>query len=495
MRVAVSALAIASMATSLYAQTPTMHARPRPDSVETYLRHQMKKLRIPGLQVAVVQHGTITLLGAYGLANVEDSVPVTDRTAFPVHSITKAFVGVAIMQLVEAGKLDLAAPVSRYLDSLPAAWQPVTIRQLLTHTSGIPDIWDATARMISSNDDSAWAMVRAAPMLFAPGERFAYVQTNYLLLGKVIDKLSGEPFTRFIRERQLDVVGMPRTGFGDAHDVVPHIAGTYWYFRNVGETRRPTDTLQAYLRDWPSYLWTATGLNTTAGELARWIVALQQGRLISAQSRATLWTPGVLNDGSEHGFNALLNGYALGWPTAARPRHRAIGPTGGGRAAFFIYPDDDLTIVILTNLVGASPEFFIDEVAGHFIPEMRASNGFGLPPDVKALRAELMTRGFAYAVDVAKAMKAKDPAVQLRENDLNAWGYQLIEQGRKRDAIEIFKLNVNLYPDGWNTYDSLAEAYESIGDRQSAIGNYRRSLELNPKNEHGADRLKALGTK
>ncbi|WP_332368994.1 serine hydrolase domain-containing protein [Spirosoma telluris] len=110
------------------------------DNVETLIRREMQERRIPGLQVAVVQHGNVVLLKSFGVANIQNAVPVSNQSVFMINSCTKAFTGVAIMQLVEEGKVELAAPVSRYLDNLPAPWQPVTIRQLLTHVSGLPDI-------------------------------------------------------------------------------------------------------------------------------------------------------------------------------------------------------------------------------------------------------------------------------------------------------------------------------------------------------------------
>jgi tetratricopeptide (TPR) repeat protein len=169
-----------------------------------------------------------------------------------------------------------------------------------------------------------------------------------------------------------------------------------------------------------------------------------------------------------------------------------VAPVGGGRAALFIYPEDDLAIVILTNLQGASPESFMDEVAGYYVPAMRASTGFGLPPVIKALRAELVKRGFEHALEIVIEAKAKDATFTLPEDDVNAWGYLLTEQGHTKEAIEIFKLNVSLYPGSANTYDSLAETYESAGDKAAAIKNYKRSLELDPKNSHAAERLKVL---
>jgi CubicO group peptidase (beta-lactamase class C family) len=343
------------------------------DSVDVLLLGRMKALGIPGLQVAVVRYGSIVKCAAYGVADLAHSIAVTEQTLFPINSCTKAFTGVAIMQLVEAGKLELDAPVGRYLDGLPGAWQAATVRQLLTHTSGIPNIMNEDAKLLSDGgDDAAWAAVLAVPMESSPGERFSYNQTGYLLLGRIIDRLSGQPFTRFIAERQVEVAGMPRTaqaGFVDSRDIVPGAARVYSYSRFIDGRSVRTQTLGHVYEEFPLFLRTAAGISSTAEEMARWIIALQQGRFLGArQSLATLWTPGVLNDGSQQGFSELLNGYALGWPTMSRAQLRAVGGIGGGRAAFFVYPDDDLAIVILTNLQGASPETFIDDVARCYVP-------------------------------------------------------------------------------------------------------------------------------
>jgi tetratricopeptide (TPR) repeat protein len=234
-------------------------------------------------------------------------------------------------------------------------------------------------------------------------------------------------------------------------------------------------------------------MSSTAEELARWIIALQRNQLLAAKSSlATLWTPGQLNDGSTVEFNSLLNGFALGWLTVIRPEHRAFAAAGGARSALFVYPDDDLAVVILTNRRGASPESFIDEVAGYYIPDMRASTGFGLPTSVKRLHTELVKRGFEHAPEVVDEARRKDATFRLAEADVNTWGYRLLEREQATEAVEIFKLNASLYPESANAYDSLADAYSAAGDTALAIKNYKRSLELNPKNTHAVERLKGL---
>jgi len=344
-----------------------------PTGLRDYLKKEMRELRIPGMQVAVVRHQKIVFLAALGIAEVGNAVPVTNKTVFSIASATKAFTGVALMQLVEDGKLELGAPISRYLVGLPVSWQKVTIRQLATHISGLPNVVNNdTGELITgvqiasageSDVDAAWSKVQTLPIESSPGEKYSYNQTNYILLGKVIDKLSGEPFTQFIKERQLDSVGMPSTVYADDSDVVPHRARSYSNIRysKDGQMERTSNLTEQYVRYPPQFL-TAAGLTTNAEDLARWIIALEQHRLLKeASSLATLWTPSILNDG-ENGT------WGLGWPIFARPKHTSYVPFGGAKAAFAMYPEDDVAVVILTNLQGSMPERFIDRVAGYYIP-------------------------------------------------------------------------------------------------------------------------------
>jgi len=335
--------------------------------------------------------------------------------------------------------------------------------------------------------------VKTLPLEFKAGEKFSYNQTGYVILGKIISKLSGMHFTKFIEDRQFRIADMKLTRFADSYDVVPNSAGAYTLFKVVnGRWIKNKQPGIAYMR-FPVFYRTAAGIMSTANEMANWIIALQNGKLLKQRSSiATLWDPAILNNGKIGGFNQLTNGYALGWPTVTREEHPAVAPVGGGRSALFVYTKDDLSIVVLTNLMGSSPEGFVDELAGYYIPEMLAANGFGLAPAVKKLRAELLKQGFNKATTVASALKKKDPAFILKENDLNAWGYQLINQKETDKALSIFRLNVSLYPQSANTYDSLGEIQEIMGDTKSALVNYKKSLNLNPKNKNAENRIKAL---
>ncbi|MES2653312.1 MAG: serine hydrolase [Bacteroidota bacterium] len=463
------------------------------DSIDVFVKGKMSQHSIPGLQLSVVKGGEIVKQTVYGLANLEHAIPANSQTLFSINSITKAFVGVAIMQLSEEGKLNVNDPISKYLDSLPISWQKLTLKQLLSHTSGVPDIIDEDEMVFGGGERAAWKRVTALPIVFTPGEKFMYNQAGYVVVGKIITKLSGMHFTKFIIERQFKTAGMERTRFGDSYDVVPNSAGAYTMYKMVdGDFIRNRTPGISYIQ-FPEFYRTAAGIMSTAEEMGKWIIALKDGRLLKQKSSIeTLFTPALLNSGKISGFNALTNGYALGWPTVTRDEHPAVGPVGGGRNALFVYLKDDLSIVILTNLMGSNPERLIDEIAGFYINEMHEANGFGLPIGVKKLRLEMLRNGFKDALSVAKALKVAEPLIDLDEQALNGWGYQLMAQKQIDRSLAIFKLNTQLYPNSANTFDSLGELYEVMENKADALISYKRVLALDPGHKNAAERIKAL---
>ena len=343
--------------------TASQSAFSQTDKVDLFIKNKMKEKKIVGLQLAIIKNNKIVMTGNYGLANVQDSVPVDVNTVFPINSMTKAFTGVAVMQLVEEGKINLQYPVSAYLDSLPATWQNVTIQQIASHISGIPNIFDDEANMIAGSYEASWEKVKVLPNDFKPGEQFSYNQTNYLLLGKIIEKVSGMSFQDYISKNQFEKTGMLNTtkaGFCDFYDVAKHSARCYTYFRN--------DNLTNLYEVFPSNVRTAAGMYSTAKEIAQWVIALQGKQLLKKEEMlTTLWTPAILNNGKTSGFGDILNGYAIGWLTVTRPKLPAYASVGGGRSALFIYPKENLSIIVLTNLQGATPEDFIDDIANLYI--------------------------------------------------------------------------------------------------------------------------------
>ncbi len=189
----------------------------------------MQEQHIPGLQIAVVKDGQVVLSEAYGLANVENGVLATRSTRFPLNSATKSFTGVAVAQLARDGKVDLEAPISRYLDALPEGWRAVRVRQLLAHTSGLPDILDGNGLLGGGSEQDAWQAVTALPVEAVAGQRYQYNQTNYVLLARIIARQSGMPYERFLATAQFSTACMARTTFGDSYDLSPDAPTMYSY--------------------------------------------------------------------------------------------------------------------------------------------------------------------------------------------------------------------------------------------------------------------------
>ncbi|MNK73340.1 Penicillin-binding protein 4* [compost metagenome] len=465
------------------AAVPASHAQASPTEhdIAAFVRSEMQERQIPGLQLAVIQHGKVVLKRNFGLASLQYQVPVTDTSLFSINSATKAFAGVAVMQLVQEGKIDLVAPIGQYLTGLPVAWQAVTVTQLLNHTSGLPDVLDQSSGKLvgpqSDDAEAAWTAVQALVVEAPPGQRYRYNQTNYVLLAQLIERQGGQPFTAFIQRRQFDVAGMRHSGFGDAKDVVANKASSYVLDRGGKGYRN-------VIEDFPVFMRAGAGINSNADELANWLIALQSGRLLAPAGLERLWQPTSLNDGKPAPW-------ALGWPTIGRDGHRAVAGIGGGRSAFYVYPNDGLAIIILSNLAGGQPEQLIDTVAGFYLPALRQQRGGAYAAHL--LRKQAASAGFDGLDKKLAAILRQHGLPEPTEDDLNAWGYRLLGRQQPKQAVAVFQLGVQLYPQGANGHDSLAEACEADGAKALAVTHYRRSLELDPGNAHAVARLRVLG--
>jgi len=334
---------------------------------DAWIREQMTARKIPGMAVAVLQDGRPVLNKGFGLASVELKVPVTTETRFPIASVTKIFTATAVMDLVEQGRLTLDTPARAILPELPEAWQGATVRQLLSHTSGLPDIVESpnTAKMVSTNEDSAFAIVATRPLDFAPGAKWSYNQTNYALLGRIIRKLTGKPFPEVYAERFFGPLGMKSAVFGDARAVVPGRTTSYTRLKMLPNGVEPIDSLRTVQYVYEPFLHTAAGLNLNAGDLARFVEAVRTGRVLKAATRDTMWTAVRLADGTVPRQLGTV-GFGLGWMVDDAPTGKMAGMEGGAAAAVRVYPSRGLVVAVLTNLQGAGPSELADGIARFF---------------------------------------------------------------------------------------------------------------------------------
>lgn len=332
------------------------------EKVDNVIKDMIQKNNIIGLQLAVVKDDKIVKTLNYGLSNIQDSILVDSETVFSSNSITKAFTGVALMQLVENGKLNLEDPISKYLDDLPNKWKSITVKQLATHTSGVPGVWDSEENVLTQKNKKSLNKIKDLPLVFKPGERFDYNQTNYLLIVMIIEKISGKSFDKYLIENEFEKVGMKnsiKSGFVDYYNVLNRPTKSYGSFRN-------TDIIDTY-EVIPENLKTSAGIYSTATEIAQWIIALQNHQLIKEEENLkTLWNPIILNNRKILGKNDLFNGYSIGFYTSSRVENPVVASLGFN-SGMHIYPKDNVSVIILTNTQAFHPEDYLENIANLFI--------------------------------------------------------------------------------------------------------------------------------
>lgn len=339
-------------------------AEPRPPAgldakVGEHVRERMRQGKVPGLSLAVVRDGKVVMAAGYGLANLEHAAPATAETVYQAASIGKQLTAAAVMLLVEEGKLKLDTLLSEVLpESLPAG-KGVTIRQLLSHTSGIKDY---TKKDFNHREDHTESQLLAKfarfPPDFAPGAEYRYSNTGYALLGMVIRRITDEYHGDFVRRRILTPLGMTATRVISEADIVPRRASGYRLIK-----RRVRN------QEWvaPSLNTLADGcLYTTVLDLAKWDLAVGAGRVLRKETLERVWTPAVTADGK-------TGVYGLGWKIGEVNGRRLVEHRGswqGFRGHLVRYRDDGLTVIVLSNLATAAAERVAREVAGMYRAEL-----------------------------------------------------------------------------------------------------------------------------
>lgn len=334
----------------------------RADALDEFVQAQLQRQHVPGLALGVVQNGKFVKAKGYGLADVERNVPVTTDTVFEIGSVTKQFTATAIMLLVDQGKISLDDKISRYREGLPEAWNAVTIRQLLSHTSGIPD-YEAIMGYGSYRNvmtaKQVIALAASKPMDFAPGTQWRYSNTGYFLLTLALEKITQQPYIQFIQARILTPLGMTHTRSSEPRDIIPQRAAGYAYEEGRLENRDPIQ---------PTATGGAAMLVSTLGDMAKWGAEMLAPTLLREKDYALLWGDTPLAGGAP-------SGYGFGWFVSPRHGHRALehsGGTAGFTCEMLCLPDDRLVVLVLTNgyQSTARPATVMNYCAGLFVPAL-----------------------------------------------------------------------------------------------------------------------------
>lgn len=331
----------------------------RADELDRYIAQQTKVHRFPGVVLGVLRDGRLVDVRARGMANVELGVRADRRHRFEIGSISKQFTAYAVLVLHERGLVDLQAPVGRYLDGLPAAWAAVPIERLLTHTSGLPDLESAFGYGVyreMPGDAEFLARLVALPIDFAPGDRWSYSNTNYWLLARVIEQVSGQGYGEFMRRNIFQPLQMSSTRSSRPSQLLPGRASGY---RRVGERLENRE---------PSQPHTARGLGdivSSLDDMARWEREQLRPTLVSSATAELARQPAKLNDGSTFPY-----GYGLDLDNLLpRPSIQHTGQMAGFTAAYVRVPALRLAAVVFVNAYG-SP---VDSLAIHALRQAEPS--------------------------------------------------------------------------------------------------------------------------
>jgi CubicO group peptidase (beta-lactamase class C family) len=343
------------------------------DAVDDYVKRRMAREHIPGLSLVVIRNGRIVKAKGYGRASLEHDVPARPDTVYELASTTKPFVAAAVLLLVQDRKLALEDRVSRFIENAPESWKEITLRHLLSHTSGIKD-YLSDLNHDFPQDTPPEPIVKAAmdaPLNFAPGAKWAYSNTGYVLLGMIVQKVSGKSYDAFLQERVFNPLGMADTRRDTPDGVVPRRATGYlWY----GGAFHNAEFLKFMMTNHGD-----RGILSTALDLAKWDAALASNRILTPASQAAMWTPVIHFDG---GYTYPFS-YGLGWFIKSIHGHRQLSHPGGAPGAGAIlsrYPDDGLTVILLANGGRAFMQALDLGVARQYIPGLAAARPVKLRP-------------------------------------------------------------------------------------------------------------------
>jgi len=452
-----------------------------PQQLDTVLKTILARWGLPGLGVGIVKNGEIVYARGFGVQSLEMGVPITPDSIFCVASITKCFVATAVMQLVERGQLELDAPVVQYLPEFRLAddrSRQITLRPMLSHTSGMPDMAEAEYEDLVANpeyDEGAPERyvrgLSSRKMVAAPGERFAYSNIAYNVLGYLIAKISGQTFEDYMRKHILRPAGMPESTL--FFPEVPRDRLAVPHLRTPGMMVNP---IYPYHRaDAP-----ASFLHSTVMEMCQWAITCLKGsasgenRLLSSASFEQMWTPVV-----EWGFPPLYEHCGLGWTLGHFDGIKTVshGGMGFGWTDFLtLLPEKKSGMVILCNEESSARSRTIRAVLHAMLEKEPIVNTVSwMIPICESLH----NGGISAAQARYEALK-DDPGYFFDADELITLVYQLMSVGKFDLAIDVLKLNLRVFPDHVDSYTFLAKNYLRKGDRTQARMMLQKALERSP---------------
>lgn len=425
--------------------------------------------------IMVTQNGQSIYKNALGYADKNSGRKLNTSTVFYLASVSKQFTTMAVMILKEQNKLSYDDQLSKYFPEFPAYADSVSIKQLMTHTSGIPDHYQlGEYKKGLTNDDVKEVLLKQDHLNFKPGDQFRYSNGGYVLLSLIVEKASGEPFPEFMKTNIFEPLGMNHTLVYDKS--TPEINNRAVGYNQAGD-----------LDDYEIFTTGAGGMYSTLDDLHLWDQALYTEKLVSKATLDEAFTSATLKNGdSTH--------YGYGWAVPDDKGRKVVQHSGSlsGYRTFLrrnIYNNSGY--IILTNYGSAFNELAIREALNNILD----GQPYTLPKiPISSTLAQMLKSGDTASVikQIHTFLDTEPNKYEADEFGLNRLGYAYLGNQDMEKALATFKLNVDYFPNSFNVYDSYGEALMTNNEIEKAIVNYKKSIELNPKNTNGIEMLKKL---
>ena len=436
--------------------------------------------------VLITHNGELIYKNGFGFANMEWNILNKPNTKHRLGSVTKQFTAMLIMQQVVDGKLDLHESISTYLPDYPREkGDSITTHQLLTHTSGIPNYTSFPEYQEENRNPCVHQEFikgfQDKDLEFQAGDQFKYSNSGYFLLGVILEKISGKKYEQLLTEYIFSPLGMKNSGYDHHAKVLKN--------RATGYEKKGAEYINAEYIDM-SVPYAAGSIYSTVEDLYIWDQALYDNKLLPEEYMDLYFKPYV------SAFGGMQ--YAYGWIIGKEP----IGNTGdsisvtshpGGVNGFNTYisrSTSENSLIVLLNNTNAAP-------LGEITTAIRGIlKGESYDNPQKSLSQEFIKVLESDGIEEAKTFfkaNLNNKRMKLYENDVNYLGYELMKEDRIETAYEVFKLNMEAFPESFNVYDSYADCLVNLGRNEEAIENYKKSILLNPENQGGIDKLKELG--
>ncbi|WP_394971919.1 serine hydrolase [uncultured Croceitalea sp.] len=436
--------------------------------------------------VLIAEKGNIIYKKSFGFANEDSKERLNENSIFELASCTKPFTAMAIMILKEQGKLNIDDKITKHLPEL-SSYSNITIRNLINHTGGIPDYmalmnttWDKNK--IATNKDVVKTLKELDPKnLFEPNTKVAYSNTGYVLLATIIERTSGQTYADFLDTTIFKPLKMTRT-FVNNGRLSPRKINNYalGYIHVNGKYILPDDFDRTKFVIWLDGIVGDGCVNSTTIDLLKWDRALYTNALVSKESMKDIFKNGTLNDGT-------LTKHAFGWRVLETEPFGKIARHSGGWPGYITYMernlDNDKTVIILQNHYNIT------------MPKQEIRNIlYGMPSPKTMKQLYLEGKSVNEIITLIDNPTSKYLVDDFYENSITNFGYELLKQDKKEEALKIFKYVTISYPKSSNAFDSLGECFFKLGKeyRIEGIKAYKKSLELNPNNENAKSILNKL---